>query len=98
MIQRIAFHELAEIELNEAAEFYESQVAGLGKIFLSDIEHAIESIKANPESSPRILKIVRIRTLRRFPFKLLYSILDRTVYILAVAHHKRRPYYWRHRM
>jgi len=56
---RIAFHELAETELNEAAQYYENEVAGLGRAFLSEVERSIEQIRENPEFCPIILKVVR---------------------------------------
>lgn len=95
MISRVFFHESAENELNEAADFYESQVKGLGTSFLSDVQSTIDFIQANPESYPRIHKVVRKCLMRQFPYSLLYSINDNAINILAVAHHKRRPYYWR---
>lgn len=97
MIQHLSFHESAENELNEAAEYYESQVKGLGNVFLNDVQSTIDFIQANPESSPRILKVVRKCLLRRFPYSILYSVKDTVIYILAIAHQKRRPYYWRYR-
>jgi len=91
----VSFHESAETELNEAAEYYESQVKGLGNAFLNDVQATIGFIQANPESSPRIFKVVRNYLLRRFPYSILYSNKENVINILAIAHQKRRPYYWR---
>ncbi len=97
MIESISFHELAESELNEAAEYYESQVKGLGSAFLIEVERATILIRQNPESSPRILKVIRRKILRRFPYSILYSTVDNSIRIVAIANHKRRPFYWRGR-
>ncbi len=97
MIESISFHELAESELNEAAEYYESQVSGLGIAFLTEVERATNLIRQNPESSPRILKVIRRKILRRFPYSILYSIVGNSIRILAIANQKRRPFYWRGR-
>jgi hypothetical protein len=35
--------------------------------------------------------------MRRFPFSLIYRVDRDTIAILAVAHHSRRPGYWRRR-
>ena len=35
--------------------------------------------------------------LRRFPFSLIYTVMGDQLRILAVAHHSRRPGYWRNR-
>ena len=94
MIESISFHELAESELNEAAAYYESQVGGLGIASLAEVEHATSLIRLNPESSPRILKVIRRKILRRFPYNILYSVVGNSVRIVAIANQKRRPYYW----
>jgi toxin ParE1/3/4 len=93
----ISFHEMAEAELNEAARYYESEVEGLGIAFLSEVEHTLERIRRHPRASPRIFKIVRRTTLRRFPYSLMYSFAGDSIRILAVANQKRRPFYWRGR-
>ena len=97
MIELISFHELAESELNEAAKYYESQVKGLGIAFLSEVERATNLIQQNPESSPRILKVIRRKILRRFPYSILYSVVGNSIRSLAIANQKRRPLYWRSR-
>jgi hypothetical protein len=97
MISSISFHEIAELELNEAAKYYESKVNGLGLAFLSEVERVTRQIQNNPESAPRILKTVRGKLLRGFPYSIMYSIVDDSVRILAIANQKRRPFFWRRR-
>jgi toxin ParE1/3/4 len=63
-----SYHHLAEIELNEAAEFYEREHPGLGVAFLSEIERAVEHVIEHPEGFPRVAETVRRRLLRRFPY------------------------------
>jgi len=36
--------------------------------------------------------------MRRFPFSIVYYVADDTIRIVAVAHAKRRPGYWRTRV
>ena len=75
MISSISIHEIADLELNEAAQYYESKVTGLGFAFLSEVERVIEQIQNNPESAPRIRKAVRRKLLRGFPYSIMYSIV-----------------------
>ena len=91
------FHELAEVELNEAAQYYESEVASLGLTFLAEVERSIVQIRDHPEAAPIIHRGVRRRLLRRFPYSILYTIGDDAVQILAIANQKRRPFYWHRR-
>jgi plasmid stabilization system protein ParE len=97
MSLRVMFHELAEVELNEATQYYASEVASLGLAFLAEVERSIEQIRDHPEAAPIIHKIVRRRLLRRFPYSILYTIGDDAVHILAIANQKRRPFYWHRR-
>ncbi|MBS1914061.1 MAG: hypothetical protein JST22_18890 [Bacteroidetes bacterium] len=40
---------------------------------------------------------IRMKNLIRFPYWLVYSIRANEIRILAVAHQKKRPNYWRSR-
>ena len=95
MTTTVTFHEIAEVELYEAAQFYESEVRGLGLAFLAEVERSIEQLRHHPEAAPLILKVVRRKLIRRFPCSIMYSIVDDSIYILAIANQKRRPFYWR---
>jgi plasmid stabilization system protein ParE len=84
----------AQRELFEAIRYYESESPGLGEAFLSAIDKGIEQILAYPEAAPILYGKVRRKTIRRFPYNLLYSLRERDVRILAVMNQKRRPFYW----
>ena len=97
MNKRVSFHELAEFELNDAIIFFETERAGLGLRFLSAVEAAVANIRERPEASPVIIRDIRRKVLRRFPYSILYSIKSDRIRILAVANQRRRPFYWRGR-
>ena len=91
------FHPLAEKELNDAAHYYEERREGLGYSFLAETHRQIELILANPAIGTPLEESVRRRTLRRFPYSLIYVCDASEITILAVMHQKRRPDYWRRR-
>jgi len=93
----VCFHAAAELELNEAAEFYDVESPGLGSVFLDEVERVLSDVVAFPEAAPPLLGRVRKRLLAKFPYALLYSLPPDEIRILAVAHLKRRPFYWRGR-
>ena len=93
----VTFHHLAEIELNEAAEYYERERSGLARAFLNEVERAIQSILEHPEGSPLVAETVRRKLVRRFPYGILYSVRKDSIRILAIMNLKRRPFYWRRR-
>jgi toxin ParE1/3/4 len=89
------FHPLAEQELIDAAAYYEEQRLGLGLEYLGEVEHAVNFLIRYPEAGSSVRASVRRLTLPKFPYSLLYRVLENEqIRILAVAHHKRRPQYW----
>jgi len=97
-MRSIVFHPLAEQELIDAAAYYEEQSLGLGLEYLGEVEHAVNFLTRYPEAGSKVRGSVRRLTLPKFPYSLLYRMLeDDQIRILAVAHHKRRPQYWLNR-
>jgi hypothetical protein len=45
-----SFHDLAKVELNEAARYYELQGVGLGEAFVSEVERTVEAVLEYPAS------------------------------------------------
>jgi len=98
MRRTITFHELAEQELNDSADYYNSKSEGLGNAFLNEVERAVNQIQQYPESAPLVNRVVRRKVVRRFPYSIMYSLKPDRIRILAVANQKRRPFYWRGRV
>jgi toxin ParE1/3/4 len=90
----VRFLRPAELELLDAAQFYELQAAGLGSDFIDQIESAIRDIQAYPERWPLIRDNVRRRLIHRFPYALLYRLDPEEIVIQATMHLSRRPDYW----
>lgn len=97
-MRRLRFHPEASLELNEAIDYYDSRVPGLGLEFSAEVERSGAQLLDHPESSERALADIRRKPLRRFPYSLFYVVEPGRVRILAVAHQKRRPGYWRGRL
>ena len=89
-----SFHDLAKVELNEAAHYYERESPGLGTAFVAEVERCTAAILEHPQASPVVRGTIRRRLLRRFPYGLLYRVRPEHVRILAVMNLKRRPGYW----
>jgi toxin ParE1/3/4 len=83
--------------IHEAADFYDMQSPGLGSEFLAELERTMRSLMEFPEAALLIQGRVRRRTIAKFPYAIIYSLRPDEIRILAVAHHKRRPFYWRGR-
>jgi len=98
-MRRITFHEEAGSEVYQAALYYEDRAPNLGLAFLDEIEKASQRILDNPMAYQSVGDEVRKAPVARFPYNVLYAIEpDERIRVIAVAHQKRRPGYWRKRL
>jgi toxin ParE1/3/4 len=91
------FLPLAREELNEAASFYEARVPGLGAAFLDDVDRSIEILGESPRIGAAAGRTFRKLLVRRFPYSIIYALRGEEIVIVAVAHQRKRPGYWRRR-
>ena len=98
MPERIVFHQEAMAELHEAALYYEAQASGLGTRFGDEVRIFLERILANPTRFAVRTGEVRRANLKRFPYHLNYLIDGERIAVVAIAHDRRRPFYWRERL
>ena len=94
----ITFHPEALSEFTEVAEFYESRSEGLGFALLDEVERSLGQIASMPEACQLIGKRARRKPLLRFPYNLVYAVYPDRIRVVAFAHQKRRPFYWRRRL
>jgi len=92
------FHDAADAELTEAVAYYDGKASGLGDRFLSAIKAATKSIEHYPEIAPIIDLGVRAKVVSTFPYSLVYVVEPQELFIVAVAHQRRRPGYWSDRL
>lgn len=99
MTPSLRIHSLASLELSEAVRWYESKRAGLGGDLLDEFSASIARLTLNPESGNPISADQKTRRLlvARFPYQIVYRIRPSEVAVVALAHLKRRPGYWKHR-
>ena len=97
-MKSVQFHPEAEAEMIAAAQFYQERADGLGVRFLESVQAVIRHISNFPKST-RIVRgrSVRAAVARTFPYSVVYSESGDGIVILAVAHHRRRPGYWKTR-
>lgn len=88
----------AREELLAAVEYYNSASAGLGEEFISDIENAVSRIRSFPRHGSPGAGGTRRVVLGRFPFDVVYLEDQEEVVVIAIAHQRRSPFYWRDRL
>jgi hypothetical protein len=95
---RVGFHPAAEVELRASATYYEGRMAGLGGDFVAEVERVHRLIADYPALGTAYDQVHRLVRLRRFPFALIYRVDGSLLTIVAVAHTRKRPGYWRGRV
>jgi plasmid stabilization system protein ParE len=91
---KVIFSKYAKQELDDATHYYEVEYPGLGMRFREEIRKAARRISEYPEAWSVERGDVRKCALHKFPYKLLYSIEEDHIFIIAVAHQHRKPDYW----
>jgi plasmid stabilization system protein ParE len=84
----------AEIELWEAVAYYEEKASGLGLDFASEIERSLEILREAPERWSLRPDGTRRFLTQRFPYLIVYTHESDQIWVVAIAHCKRRTGYW----
>ena len=96
--RKIVTHPDAVSEAQAAFEWYKERSNSAANAFIGEIDLAIERISQNPEMWPPYIRGTRRFVMQRFPFSIVYRLVSDAIQILAFAHAKRKPGYWRKRV
>jgi toxin ParE1/3/4 len=88
------FHSEAEAEFIESAAHFEREVPGLGRRFGRAVKEALEIIVKHPEIGSRLNGELRSFVVAGFPYSIIYAPYQGSLFVLAVAHGRRKPGYW----
>jgi len=88
----------AEEEFREAVRYYEKEAPGVGLRFIAEVRRGVTFIDENPYAAVGVGSGIRRKVLNHFPYSLMYAVEAELIVIVAVAHQKRRPRYWRGRV
>ena len=103
MTKRVRIEPEAADELGEAALWYENRRTRLGSDFLDRVDLALSRLNRWPHAGVAVPGLpveldVRRVPVDRYPYHLIYMLADGAIRILAVAHDRRLPGYWRSRL
>ena len=91
-------HSAAETDIRDAGNYYRER-AGLqfSHSFFDAFEHAMRSLAQYPLLGAPWQHNKRRFVMKRFPYAIIYEISTGEIRVLAVAHHSRKPNYWKNR-
>jgi len=91
-------HPAAEEDLREAAEHYRQRAGNaLSQSFFIEFERSVGLLLRHPGLGAVWRHGKRRLLMSRFPYSVIYVVAGNEIRIVAVAHHSRRPGYWRGR-
>ena len=87
----IQFTSLAKEEYIAAFQYYESKQIGLGKQLELELDLMITQLSKNPLLYQQKYKTYREALLKKFPYFLVYEIIEKQVIIYSFFHTSRNP-------
>jgi plasmid stabilization system protein ParE len=94
----LAFHPDARIDAFKAHDWYAERSETAADAFLAELERAGAAIQRSPLLWGNYLFGTRRYLMKRFPFLVVYRIGVDQIEIIAVAHGRQRPGFWKHRL
>ncbi len=88
------FHPEARAEYDAAFAWYQARSPRAADRFEAEVEHALELVAADSAMFPMYDDEHRFAMVRRFPYSLVDQVPPDGIYVVAVAHSRRRPGYW----
>ena len=103
MTLEVSYHPEATAELRTDISWYEDRGPGLGDRFEVSVDSVIDGVLEWRESgsvwpSWESIPVVRSRRVPGFPYRLVYLVQPGELVVVAIAHEKRKPGYWRDRV
>lgn len=84
MSYKLEIRPLATMEMVEAYDWYEEQRVGLGLEFLEALEEFYDSLLRNPHSYSYYDEPVREGKLPRFPYTVVYEVINTSIIVYSV--------------
>ena len=96
----LIIHPEAAIEVDDAFSFYATRSRIIAADFLNQFEYATVKLLNQPQQYPVVRNPnIRKHVMTQFPYSVIYrTTAAGDTQILAMAHHKRRPFYWAQRV
>jgi len=94
MTRPLVVRRRAEVQAGYAYDWYESQLEGLGRRFLTELDYTIQKAHENPLHYQTIYREIRRVLVRRFPYAVFFVEEPERVVVLAILHQSENPIKW----
>jgi len=91
---RLEYHPNVKLELEQARDFYEQQIPGLGAKFIDEFERQVLQIAGMPKRFRIIQADTRRALMNRFPYAIYFRLVTpNLIRITLVKHQRKHPIY-----
>ena len=97
MAKTIEYLTGARGDFDESFNWYAQRSVGAAIGFASSIDEAIDRVTEDPHRFPFTSGGCQYCSLNRYPFRIVFRDEPNRLIVVAIAHAKRRPGYWRNR-
>lgn len=97
-MKALRIHEGARREANQATVWYAERSLSIARRFRDELLAGFSSAAAFPLHYPSYLHGTRRVLLKKLPYFIVFIDWQDEVFVVAVAHSKRRPGYWKSRI
>jgi toxin ParE1/3/4 len=94
---KVELHAAARAEVAEAVDWYSARSVIAASAFVHEVDLVLKQAAETPERWPRGALGTRRLIFPRFPFVLIYRARPGLIEVVAIAHQRRRPGYWKRR-
>lgn len=98
MVFKLIIKPIVIFHVEEAVNYHEKKVSGLGKRFYNQFLLSLSDIQNKPLTYSYVKEPVRRYKIESFPYKISYTLSEDTIFILGVAHTKRSNAFVRRRL
>jgi plasmid stabilization system protein ParE len=93
----VSFLPGAADDYSAAFGWYRERGEHVAESFEGAIDFALNQIAEAPNRFAKYDERHRCYVLRRFPYAIIYRVESEKVIVVAIAHGRRKPYYWQER-
>jgi plasmid stabilization system protein ParE len=98
-VTQLRVHPEARREASAATTWYGTRSHDAARDFARAVRAGVQSIRERPAAWAHWKgSDIRRKILHKFPYSIFYIVENDAVVIVAIAHHKRRPGYWKPRL
>ena len=98
MTKPVVLDPRAEQEAAEAYAWYQERSSDAAEKFQVEVDRAMATIQERSSSFPGYLEGTRRCLLKKFPYLIVFQEYPDHIFVVAVAHGRREPGYWRRRL